>query len=412
MKKIVILQIPNSKNNGSAMMAINSITHFHNYFNSNVEFYCDFSTQYDHDRIASELKNDVKVNRLDFPQFQRGPNLATSVINSILWINKIVKNLEEHKPDAVIVLGGDDFSEYYSGYKIIIRLYQFYKISQKLPVFLIGHTIGPFCSWRKKAFSILMSKCRIITRDELSLNHCKNDLKVKHVEQGHDLAWFDLPKQSNDLKYKMIIKYGLEENKYITIIPSALVKHYTSNSEDYFNSWKKLIEKLQTAKYQIVLMPHVFNDKKKDDRWAINEIAKRLVSKNNIIFIEDILLPSECRSILSCGHFSISCRMHSAISSLQTAKPTIALSYSTKYAGVISGDVGMPSLVIEATDDKLWENGIVEIINQKVSHIENNYDEITNSLSKRVDEIKDDESNILNRYAEIINENKGRPFSE
>jgi len=412
MKKIIVLQIPNSKNNGSAMMAINSITHFNDYFNRDVEFYCDFSSDYDHQRIASELNDNVKTFKLNLPKFNRGSNIVTSIINRVPWITQIVNTISKHKPDAVIVLGGDDFSEYYSGYKIVIRLYLFYRLSLKFPVYLIGHTIGPFHSWRKKAFEIFMAKCRIVTRDENSLNHCKNDLNIKHVEQGHDLAWFDLPKQSEELKQKMISKYNLKENKYITIIPSALVKHYTNSSEDYFNSWEKIIEKLRGLNYHILFMPHVFKDNDKDDRWVIGEIAKKIEDKNNITFIEEMLLPSECRAILSAGYLSISCRMHSAVSTLQTGKPTIALSYSAKYAGVIGGDVGMPHLVIESTNDELWKNGLVDEIMKKIEYIQINYDDLTKNILKRIEEIKIDEKNILNKYSKIIDENKGKPFSE
>lgn len=412
MKKIVVLQIPNSKNNGSAMMAINSITHFHNYFNGDVEFYCDFSTDYDHERIASELNEDVQTFSLNLPKFNRGKNIFTSIINRIPWLNKVVYTITQHKPEAIIVLGGDDFSEYYSGYKIIIRLYLMYRLSLKLPVYLVGHTIGPFHSWRKKAFEVLMRRCRIVTRDELSLNHCQNDLNHKHTKQGHDLAWLNLPNQSNELKNRLINKYNLQENKYITIIPSALVEHYTSSSEDYFNSWKELIEKIQSLNYQVVLMPHVFKDNEKDDIWAIQEISKVLNNKNNITFINEKHLPSECRALLSGGYFSISCRMHSAVSTLQTGKPTIALSYSAKYAGVIGGDVGIPSLIIEARDDTLWKNQFVEVVSEKIDYIENNYENLRKRIINRINEIKIDEKSILNNYARQIDENKGKPFSE
>jgi len=412
MKKFIVLQIPNSKNNGSAMMAINSISHFNNYFDGNIEFYCDFATDYDHKRIKSELADGIKTYALNLPKFNRGTNVLTSLLNRFPWIKEFEKTLQSHKPDAVIVLGGDDFSEYYSGYKIIIRLYLMYRLSLKFPLFLVGHTIGPFHSWRKKAFSFLMARTRIITRDELSLLHCKNDLNIKHVEQGHDLAWFDLPKQSDELKTKMLHKYKIEENKYITITPSALVSHYASNGEDYFNSWKNLVEKLQKSEYKIVFMPHVFNDNKKDDIWAIKEIEKKVQDKTNITFIDEMLLPSECRALLSGGYLSISCRMHSAVSTLQTGKPTIALSYSAKYAGVIGGDVGMPELIIEATNDMLWQNGIVEEIVNKIDYVQNNYQELKLRISKRIEEIKQDEKNILDKYAKLIDDNNGRAFDE
>ncbi len=412
MKKIVVLQIPNSKNNGSAMMAINSISFYHKFFEKDVEFFCDFATQEDKKRIVSELDKDVKVDMLNLPKFNRGSNIVTSITNRIPWIKKVVEHVEQYKPDAILVLGGDDFSEYYSGYKIVIRLYLMYMLSLKMPVYLVGHTIGPFHSWRKKAFEILMKRCRIITRDKLSMYHCQNDLNHKHTKQGHDLAWFDLPMQSEFLKDKMIQKYNLKKDKFIVITPSALVSHYTKSSENYFKTWKSLVEALVQMDYQVVLMPHVFNNNKKDDVWAIKEIKKQVGEIEKVCYIEDLLLPSECRALVSSSYLSISCRMHAAVSTLQTTKPTIALSYSAKYEGVIGGDVGMPELIIEATNDNLWEDGLVKKTIEKVQYIKENYSELTAKISSRIEIIKKEESEILSEYGELIKSNNGKAFDE
>jgi len=409
LKKIVILQIPNSKNNGSAMMAINTIHFYNTFFKNNCEFHCDFSTTNDYKRIKSELTENTALISLNIETPVKGKNSFFTLINRLKHIKKIKNKLKGIKPDAVIVLGGDDFSEYYSGWKIIIRLYYIFELTKLFPVFLLGHTIGPFYSWRKKAFNILMSKAKILTRDEPSYKYCKEELKVANIQLGHDLAWLDLPNQSNDID--IVKKYNLIENKFMVIIPSALVNQYTSNENHFFDSWAKLIHLLEEKKYKIVLMPHVFKMNKKDDIWAINEIEKRVGKKeSSITFIKDELLPSECRKLLSQSIFSISCRMHSAVSTLQTGKPTIAISYSAKYGGVIGSDVNLPQLIIEAVNDTLWENNIHIKILEKINLIENNYEELTNFIKNRINEIKEEQLELMNNYGEIILNQKGNPF--
>lgn len=412
LNKIVVLQIPNSKNNGSAMMAINSINFFDSQFKHNIEFCCDFSSDEDKERIVSELNSGTKISTLSLPELERGPNIVTSIFNRVLWIKEVARVIAAQKPLSVIVLGGDDFSEYYSGYKIIFRLYFMYRLSLSFPVYLIGHTIGPFSSWRKGAFRFLMAKCKIVTRDALSLEHCQKDLKHKYSSQGHDLAWFNLPYQTLELKEKMLAKYNLQEEAFIIVTPSALVKHYTETESDYFSSWKKLLESLRAGNRQIVLMPHVFNHIKRDDRWAIAEIKKLVLGLDGITYIDDMLLPSECRAIVSGCYFSIACRMHAAVSTLQSGKPSIALSYSAKYAGVIGGDMNLPELVIEATEGALWKEGVVEKINDKIAFVGENYDHLIERIIDRVEVIKEEQREIMTDLGKEMLENKGVRFAK
>jgi len=398
-KRIIVLQIPNSKNNGSAMMAINSINFFDSEFEGDVEFCCDFSSDEDRERIGLELNPKTKISTLSLPVFERGANLFSSFINRQKWIKEVIDVISEKKPLVILVLGGDDFSEYYSGYKIIVRLYFMYRLSLHFPVYLIGHTIGPFSSWRKSAFRFLMSKCRIVTRDAISLEHCQKDLKHKYTEQGHDLAWFDLPNQTRELKDRMLNKYELYEDDFIIITPSALVKHYAEKDEDYFSSFGKLLETLREQGRKIVFIPHVFSDTKRDDRWIISEIKKQYPDFTNVTYIEDMLLPSEFRAIASSCHFSIACRMHAAVSTLQTGRPSIALSYSAKYAGVIGGDMGLPELVVEAADKELWKDGLAGEIKAKIDSIEINYGELISKIQGNVILIKVDQARIMSNYA-------------
>jgi colanic acid/amylovoran biosynthesis protein len=401
MYKVVILQIPNSGNNGSAMMAINCIYQIHKGLQKNVKFFCDFSSEKHKERIQAELPSDCLVVSLNLPEYKKKlNNVIVSGFDRIKWINQIVNSIRVYKPNAIVVLGGDDFSEYYSGYKIILKIYLMYRLSLIFPIYMLGHTLGPFYSWRIIAVNKLLSRCYILTRDNDSFYYAKNILKLSNIERGYDLAWLDLPKQTIDLKFNMMDEYGLEENKYVVITPSALVSHYTTNQESYFNTFAGIVETIKN--YQVVLMPHVFKDNKKDDRWAISEIRKRLKLTKDILFIDDALLPSHCRALLSGCRFSISSRMHSAVSTAQVGKPTIALSYSVKYAGVIGEDAGLKNLLVEANNDCLWEGELLNIITRKITYIEKNYDSICNNLKMKIDTIKVKEIVILNRYIESM----------
>lgn len=410
MNKIVVLQIPNSKNNGSAMMAINSINFFNSKLNGDVEFLCDFSSDEDKSRIVAELDEGTKVNTLELPSFDRGTSLLTSLVNRVKWIKRVIEIIKAQKPLSIVVLGGDDFSEYYSGSKIIVRLFFMNRLSQNFPVYLIGHTIGPFTSWRQKAFEKLMAKCRIITRDEASLKHLEKDLNHNHSSQGHDLAWFNLPKQTQKLKVEMLSKYELEDGKYVVITPSGLVTHYTSQEADFLNAWSGIADMLNAKDLKVVFMPHVFKNNQRDDRTVIEEIKGNIRNKENIVFINDMHLPSECRAILSGSYFSIACRMHAAVSTLQTGKPTIALSYSAKYAGVIGGDMQCPELVIEAASTDLWNSGILNAVEEKITHIQNNYELLNEKISSRVSEIQFEQEDILNKCSSQMIEKNGAPF--
>tara|TARA_B100001063_G_C16600434_1_gene470401 strand:- start:533 stop:847 length:315 start_codon:yes stop_codon:yes gene_type:complete len=104
--------------------------------------------------------------------------------------------------------------------------------------------------------------------------------------------------------------------------------------------------------------------------------------------------------------------MHAAVSTLQTGRPSIALSYSAKYAGVIGGDMGLPELVIESADKELWKDGIVNEIKLKIDFIDENYISLTQRIKGRVLKIKEEQSVIMNICGDKIISNKGETFFE
>ena len=118
--------------------------------------------------------------------------------------------------------------------------------------------------------------------------------------------------------------------------------------------------------------------------------------------IREQILPVEARIILGHAYFTITCRMHSAVSSFQMGKPAICLSYSSKYKGVIADGLKMNNLVIEAKNEELWKNEIVELVNNKIEYVEENYDDLKMKIRENVNNCKNIVEETLNEIATIL----------
>ena len=395
MNKIVLLHTPNTFNYGSAMMGITFIHRFSSIVNNDFIYATHLFSEDDLKRLENETLNKYSIKKLEINSSLNIRNKKEKAINFIRKIIHFDKYILSLNPIGIVVLGGDDISEYYSIIGLIGELYLIYKLSKESNVFLLGQTIGPFYSWRKKIARFCLSNCQIFTRDPLSANYLKNELNLKNVFESSDLAFLDLPRQNDlDNAKKLFEKYSITPNNYITIIPSGLVNHYTSNYIDYINTWIKIItqlSKLPSLKSKkIVLLTHVLRVNF-DDRKIIDEIRKELPDEisNHMVYITDVLLPSEARIILGNGVFTITGRMHGAISTFQMLKPAISLSYSVKYKGVIGENLGMPDLIIEAKSDVLWSSGnLVELVMNKVDYVLMNYDEIISRIDIGVEKNK------------------------
>jgi colanic acid/amylovoran biosynthesis protein len=173
-------------------------------------------------------------------------------------------------------------------------------------------------------------------------------------------------------------------------------------------SWIKiintLIENSQLKSYKIVLLPHVLSAHN-DDRKVIREILKRLSNdkKGRVQFISDVLLPSQARCILGGGLFTVTARMHAAVSTFQMHKPAICIAASVKFNGVIGEGLSSSDLIVKADDKMLWRSGeISTIIAQRVDFVIKNYDTITLRITSKVEDCKTLALAQINNIAEKI----------
>lgn len=406
--KILLKNISNTFNYGSMMMAENLITYLNKKIND-LEFYIEAFTNEDVER----LKKATNYSRIFCDKVLK----IDLITKRIKYIRVLERKLRTRKHlikaakyyDAIIVLGGDDFSEIYYKFPkdnleikfVFDEIKTFNKYSK---LFMIGQTIGPYSGTRVNMAKEAFENVKIYTRDDETTKYMKNIFEIE-TKTSRDLAFLDLNLQDEYLKNakSYLKKHDLKENDYVTIVGTGLISKYCKEEKDMIDAFYNLIKRLKKSKEKIVCLSHVFtpdgiNDnilyKKIDDKYN-NYITK------NCIVIDEKLLPVEARIILGFGKYTITCRMHAAVSTFQMGKPAICIAYSKKYKGVIADGLDMPEFVLDAKEEKFWDD-FEEKIMMKVEFI-NKEKSIDKKIKKNVNTCK---LNVIRTLDDICEELK------
>ena len=203
---------------------------------------------------------------------------------------------------VIIVLGGDDISEYYG----IIRLLD---ILLRLR-YLLGQSIGPMQSLRiGLARKVLGRMDKIYHRGWRNHNYVTQVLKGENNSSfSSDLAFLDLARQNEAFD---IEKYNIQHQRYITFVPSGFWAGYSNNYEAYLEGLigiaNYITQKCEALDMRMVLLPHVL--RWTDDVRFVKERVNKL-GNNRIVEINDVLLPFQARAILGSSYFVVTQKMH------------------------------------------------------------------------------------------------------
>lgn len=190
------------------------------------------------DNNLIRLKQEVGIDNIYKDYIDGDKNIFKRIINKIkrIRLNNILKS-----SDVTIIIGGDDISEYYGLDALLQELKKLKEESLNKKVILLGQTIGPFTEDRGKLACECLCNTKIYTRDDNCYKYLE-ELNFKNIKRGRDLAFLQLPMQ---MKAKYILKkYDLQENEYVTIVPSGLSKSYTENFDDYIEEQLNIISNL------------------------------------------------------------------------------------------------------------------------------------------------------------------------
>lgn len=248
------------------------------------------------------------------------------------------------KADLVVVLGGDDFTEAYGWRGPVINGIKFNALRRAgRKVVMLGQTIGPFLSFRKRLMHSLLRKIdKIYPRDPVTYKYL-SDLGLKNITLMDDLALLPLAKQESKERTK----------EYVTYFPSELIYRYSQSGsrEDWidFNTFAidKIMQKYPEKK--LVLLAHVLRPEHADDRKITEELYARANEKyeGRIIPANQEMLPYEVRNYIQKSYLVVSGRMHPAVSAMQSEIPVIAFAYSEKYWGIIGERYGLGEYILD-----------------------------------------------------------------
>ena len=389
--KVLIMNVYNTYNYGSMMMAENFIS----YLIKNglkASFYIENATKDNLER----LKKATGYSKIYKDEYLSVDNLNSS--NKIIKIkNKIIEQLKVSKVkqyDATIILGGDTFSEIYSkNIGVYLQFRKIDKLNKFSKLYMVGQTIGPYTGWRAKKATDVFSKVKLYSRDDTSKEYLEKELDI-HAIPMRDLAFLDLNLQEEyTKKYKDILaKYDLKDKEYITVVGTGLFKLYCDDEKLFKDKFIEIIKMLQKQypKKKLVWLSHVVTPNEKNDNTLLKALDNEYDGfiKNNMVVIDQELLPIEARIILGHGYITLTCRMHAAVSTFQMGRPAICLSYSPKYKGVIAEGLKMSDLVIESKGNEIWEKNIVDLVKEKTKYIDKEYEKIQKNINNNVNDCK------------------------
>lgn len=412
-KSIVVLHSHNTFNNGSFMMLINFIAQIQKQIPSDgqLTIWVELDGDDNKSRFEEALESVIKTSKNLIINYL--PLKITSPENIPIFkrlVNLYKKFFDHHKfytnkgISTIIVLGGDDISEYYKGWMIISDLIRLYLYSKKFTVILAGQSIGPFKGFKRLLATFCLSHCIIFNRDSISTEYVKQKLHHKPALtfDSADLAFPDLPNQNGT---EALRKYNLTPGQYISIVPGGFYSLYTRNRKNYLLTWQYFIGELKSypalqAK-QLVFLPHV--TRPEDDRSIIADFKSVIFSRIPHIYIEDELMPNQLRQILGNGYLTITSRLHASISTFQMLKPAIAIGFSTKYEGVIGRSIKSPELTIHSIEALFEKPDIFSHeVMRAIEYATENYDDIVYKLSIRIPELKKIAISQINSIITII----------
>ena len=346
----------------------------------------------------SKLKDNFENTDNNYLVFQ-GPlnffNHWIFTLNTIIykWLNfipfygqaRIVKEISECS--MCVDLSGfaltDDFSKNSGTRRSLIYLSQAIatKFSMKKYV-ILPQAIGPF----KRTLNKNIVKF-IIYLSDLSFN--RGSFKFKLGKKLKSKC-----KQSTDIVFHkaFIEKYKLREfigsSNRVLLNPNARIYHKSSSGQNYLESQVKIIKKLLSQGFEVVLTPNEIRVGEFDDLQICKILKKEFKDDSNVILNKNIEI-FNLLNLISESKFIITSRFHLMVFSLILKTPPIVISWSDKYNDIMSSfeiekycvkDSGKA----EKTIDNLLSN--FQNIQEKIKHNLNvNSLQIDKSLSLFLD---------------------------
>lgn len=292
--------------------------------------------------------------------------------------NEILREYVES--DAVINTGGDNLTEDYGTLSLAFNLsYLLIGLIFKKPVVIYAESIGPFRGRISRLMAnFVLNRVNLITiREEIS----KKNLNLINVNKPRICLTADsafLLKAVNAKRLTELLNtesitendrplVGISISKIISRYGFADIEKPEEKYQQYVSVMAKTIEYItDNLEATVVIVPHVIDPRKNDDRWVADDVCKLISNKSKVISIKEDYTPEELKGIIGHCDLFIGARMHATIASTSMLVPTIGIAYSHKIYGIVGEMLGQKEYILDVKEltyesliskiDDVWKN--------------------------------------------------------
>ncbi len=292
--------------------------------------------------------------------------------------NEILREYVES--DAVINTGGDNLTEDYGTLSLAFNLsYLLIGLIFKKPVVIYAESIGPFRGRISRLMAnFVLNRVNLITiREEIS----KKNLNLINVNKPRICLTADSAFLLKAVTAKRLTELlntenitendrplvGISISKIISRYGFADIEKPEEKYQQYVSVMAKTIEYItDNLEATVVIVPHVIDPRKNDDRWVADDVCKLISNKSKVISIKEDYTPEELKGIIGHCDLFIGARMHATIASTSMLVPTIGIAYSHKIYGIVGEMLGQKEYILDVKEltyesliskiDDVWKN--------------------------------------------------------
>jgi colanic acid/amylovoran biosynthesis protein len=307
--------------------------------------------------------------------------MPSSLRTRVLRRNRVLRHLAE--ADVIgSISGGDSFSDIYGlGRLLYVSLPQILVLVLGKRLVLFPQTLGPFRGWmaQRVARYIVSRAAVVFSRDHAGVREGRKLAgkgEPENISFCYDVGFLMEPRRPAALGIKGWTSEPADSSCMVGLNVSGLLFESSHNRRNVFGlgtSYNRLIEEIirvliEEKHARVLLVPHVYFGPEDDaagesDMFSCIQIYEKFQAKypGRIGLASGRYTANELKYVIGTCDYFIGSRMHACIGALSQCIPSVAISYSDKFIGVMEA-IGLPEIV--ADPRKMTPQDILGIVNK------------------------------------------------